>query len=66
MKYLWVALAAAMLSGCAVVPVPYPYAAVPEPSVSVGVSVPVYRGGGYYRGHYGGPHGYGRPHYRRW
>jgi hypothetical protein len=66
MKLLWIALAAVLLSGCAVVPVPYPYAVAPEPSVGVGVGVgvPVYRRG-YYHGSYGRPYyGYGRPRYR--
>jgi hypothetical protein len=67
MKLLWVALAAVLLTGCAVVPAPYPYAA-PGVSVGVGVGVPVYRGGyhghRYHRHRYHGPHG--RPHYRRW
>ena len=69
MKYLWVALAAVLMAGCAVVPAPYPYAA-PGVSVGVGVGVPIYRGGHrpYYRhgyGHYG--HGYyGRRHNRGW
>jgi hypothetical protein len=62
MKLIWVAIAAVLLSGCAVVPVPV------APDVSVGVGVPIYRGGyghGHYRRHYGhGP--YGRPYYRRW
>ena len=63
MKFLWIALAAGVMAGCAVVP--YPYAA---PGVSVGVGVPVYRGG-YHRGpyHRHGHYGhYGRPHHRRW
>ena len=61
MKLLWVALAAVLLSGCAIVPASYPYAAVPEPGVNVGVGVgvPVYRGG-YYRHPY-----YRYPYYRR-
>jgi hypothetical protein len=67
MRLLWVALAAVLLAGCAVVPAPYPYAA-PGVSVGVGVGVPVYRGGyhghRYHRHRYHGPHG--RPHYRRW
>ena len=58
MKLLWVALAAVLLSGCAIVPASYPYAAVPEPGVNVGVGVPVYSGGYYY--HRGGPY------WRRW
>jgi hypothetical protein len=75
MKVLWIALAASMLAGCAVVPLGgYPYAAVPAPGVSVGVgvAVPIYRPHYYYRGYYGrryhGPY-YGprwQPHgYRR-
>ena len=35
MKFLWAALAAMLLAGCAIVPAPYPYA---SPGVSVGVS----------------------------
>ena len=32
MKFLWAALAAMLLAGCAIVPAPYPYA---SPGVSV-------------------------------
>jgi hypothetical protein len=75
MKLLWVALAALVLSGCAVVPAPYPYGVGPEVSVGVGVGVPVgvpvHRHGysrGSYRPYYGrGYHGhYGPPRHRRW
>ena len=63
MKYLWVALAAVLLAGCAVVPVePYGYA---SPSVSVGVGAPVYRPyyGPYYGGPYYGPYYHPNPYY---
>jgi hypothetical protein len=65
MKLLWVALAAVLMAGCAVVPAPYPYAA-PGVSVGVGVGVPVYRGGFHrHRPYRHGHHGhYGRPYYR--
>ena len=64
MKFLWVALAAVLLSGCAVGPA-IRYAV--GPSVGVGVGVPVYRGGYGHRPYYRHGHGhYGRPHYRRW
>ena len=66
MKYLWVALVAVLLAGCAVVPVePYGYA---SPSVSVGVGVPVYRPaygpsyGSYYRYRPYPYYGYRRPY----
>ena len=62
MKFLWAALAAVLLAGCAVVPTPYPYAS-PGVSVGVGVGVPAYgygpypyRGYGYRRGYYGHPY----------
>jgi hypothetical protein len=48
MKFLWTAVAALLLAGCAFVPAPYPYAA-PDVSVGVGIPVPVYRQG---YGHY--------------
>ena len=64
MKLIMVALAAVLLSGCAVVPVPV------VPDVSIGVGVPVYRHGGYRYGPYRRPHYgrgyYGRPYYRGW
>ena len=66
MKLILVALAAVLLSGCAVVPVPAPY--VVGPDVSIGVGVPVYRHG-YRRGHYPRRpyYGHGRyPYYRGW
>jgi hypothetical protein len=67
MKFLWVVLAAFLLTGCAVVPVPFPAPAV---GVGVGVGGPVYRGGyghrPYYRhGYYGHGH-YGRRPYPGW
>ena len=64
MKFLWVALAAFLLAGCAVVPVPFP-----APGVGVGVGVPVYRGGYGHRPYYRHGHGhgyYGRRPYRGW
>ena len=68
MKLLWLAFAAVMLAGCAVVPVPGPYVA---PNVSIGVGVPVYRHGyrhgGYYRHpYYGRGHYHRHPYYRGW
>jgi hypothetical protein len=70
MKLVWVALAALLVAGCAVVPAPYPYDPyLAAPSVSIGVGVPVYRGGYGHRHHYRRghrPHGYyGRPHHHR-
>ena len=63
MKLLWVALAAVLLAGCAVVPAyPDPYVFGPSVGVGVGVGVPVYRGG---YGHYH-RHGWGHGPYRRW
>ena len=64
MKLLWVALAAVLLAGCAVVPAPYPdpYVVGPSVGVGVGIGVPVYRGG---YGHYHHP-GWRHGPYRRW
>ena len=64
MKVIWLALAAVLLAGCAVVPVPAPYA---SPGVSVGVGVPVYgpyRGYPYRHRHY--PYRHGPYRYRHW
>ena len=65
MKLVWVALAAVLLAGCAVVPAPNPYdpyVAAPSVGVGVGIGVPVYRGG--YGPHH--HHGWGHRPYRRW
>jgi len=60
MKLILAALAALILSGCAIVPAPYPYAS-PGVNVGVGVGVPVYRSYPYHHGYYRG--GY---RYRHW
>ena len=63
MKFLWAALAAMLLAGCAIVPAPYPYASQGV-SVGVGVGVPVY-GYGSYPYHRSPYYSRGYP-YRRW